>query len=140
MSHMSYMSHIHKILTRLESTVIFNNMYLYDISDICDITFYRRKEDMNEKELTKKIKSYLNTITDCFYWKEHGGSYGTAGIPDIIVCYRGRFIAFEVKTKNNQPTVLQKITIRKILQAGGYALVVRSVEEVAQVINAFMGE
>jgi hypothetical protein len=115
-------------------------MYLYDISDICDITFYRRKENMNEKELTKKIKNYLNTITDCFYWKEHGGPYGTAGIPDIIVCYRGRFIAFEVKTKNNQPTVLQKTTIRKILQAGGYALVVRSVEEVAQVINAFMGE
>ncbi|MGI6120178.1 MAG: VRR-NUC domain-containing protein [Desulfosporosinus sp.] len=95
---------------------------------------------MSEKELTKKIQNYLNTIKDCFYWKEHGGYYGTAGIPDIIVCYRGRFIAFEVKAGDNQPTALQKITIRKILKAGGYALVVKSVEEVTQVIEAFKGD
>lgn len=95
---------------------------------------------MNESELINKIKSYLNGISDCFYWKEHGGQYGTAGVPDIIVCYRGRFIAFEAKEGNNKPTVLQEITIRKILQAGGYALVVRSVEEVKQVIQAFCAE
>ncbi len=101
---------------------------------------YKGEKRMNEKEITNRIKSYLKTIPDCFYWKEHGGYYGTAGIPDIIVCYRGRFIAFEVKSKDNKPTVLQAVTIRKIIKAGGYALVVRSVEEVTQVIEAFKGE
>lgn len=95
---------------------------------------------MNESELITKIKNYLKTIPDCFYWKEHGGYYGTAGIPDIIVCYKGRFIAFECKVGNKQPTVLQVLTIRKIIKAGGYALVVRTVEEVKQVIEAFNKE
>lgn len=95
---------------------------------------------MNESDLVKKIKTYLGTVEDCFYWKEHGGQYGTAGIPDIIVCYRGRFIAFECKAGGNKATVLQEITIRKILKAGGYALVVRSVDEVRQIIEAFIKE
>lgn len=95
---------------------------------------------MNESDLVKKIKDYLKTIKDCFYWKEHGGQYGTAGIPDIIVCYRGRFLAFECKVGKNKATALQKLTIRQIVKAGGYALVVRSVEEVKQIIEAFIGE
>ena len=48
----------------------------------------------------------------CFAWKEHGGMYGTAGIPDIIACVDGRFYAFEVKTETGKPTKLQA-TIRK---------------------------
>jgi Holliday junction resolvase len=95
---------------------------------------------MNETEFVKQIKEYLRTVKDCFYWKEHGGQFGTAGIPDIIVCYRGRFIAFECKAGNNKPTVLQAITIRQIIKAGGYALVVRSLEEVKQIIEAFKKE
>ncbi|MFI3162919.1 MAG: VRR-NUC domain-containing protein [Bacillota bacterium] len=95
---------------------------------------------MKESDLVKKIKAYLATVEDCFYWKEHGGQYGTAGIPDIIVCYKGRFIAFEVKVGTNKPTVLQAITIKKILKAGGYALVVRSIEEVREIIEAFAKE
>ena len=58
----------------------------------------------------------------------------------MIVCYRGRFIAFEVKVGNNQPTVLQALTIRKIIKAGGYALVIRSVDEAMRVIKAFKEE
>ena len=91
---------------------------------------------MRESDLIMKIKNYLKGVKDLFYWKEHGGMYGTAGIPDIIVCYRGKFIAFEAKVGKNKPTVLQEVTIRKILKAGGYATVVRTVEEVKQIIEA----
>ena len=91
---------------------------------------------MKESDLITKIKKYLKDINNLFYWKEHGGMYGTAGIPDIIVCYRGRFIAFEVKAGKNKPTVLQAITIKQIIKAGGYAMVVRTVDEVKQVIEA----
>ena len=41
---------------------------------------------------------------------------------------------------DNKPTLLQECTIRQILRAGGYALVVRSVEEVQEVIRAFEKE
>lgn len=79
---------------------------------------------------------YLKTVPRCFCWKEHGGMYGTAGIPDIIACVDGRFFAFEVKTETGKPTALQEATIRKILAAGGTAVVVRSVDEVRGIINA----
>jgi hypothetical protein len=90
---------------------------------------------MNEKEITSQIKEYLKTLKDCFFWKEHGGQFGQAGIPDLIVCYRGRFIAFEVKTEKGKLSVLQAVTIRQIQKAGGTAAVVRSVEEVKAIIS-----
>ena len=90
---------------------------------------------MAEKEIVAKILRYLKTVPRCFAWKEHGGMYGTAGIPDIIACIDGRFYAFEVKTPVGKTTVLQEVTIRKILACGGTAAVVRSVDEVRAVIN-----
>lgn len=90
---------------------------------------------MKEADIVRAILRYLKTVQECFSWKEHGGMYGTAGIPDIICCYHGRFYGFEVKTDTGQPTELQKSTIRKILAAGGTALVVRSVDEVRAVLE-----
>ena len=90
---------------------------------------------MKESQLILNIRKYLATLPDCFYWKEHGGQYGTAGIPDIIVCYKGRFIALEAKVGRNQPTRLQAATIELIRRAGGVAAVVRSVDEVKEIMS-----
>ena len=90
---------------------------------------------MKESEIISAIKEYLKTVNNCFYWKEHGGEFGQAGIPDIICCLNGKFIAFEVKTDKGKTTVLQEITLRKIRRAGGYAEVVRSVSDVKTIIE-----
>lgn len=90
---------------------------------------------MKESQLIQNIRKYLATLPECFFWKEHGGQYGTAGIPDIIVCYKGRFIALEAKVGRNQPTRLQAATIDQIRRAGGTACVVRSVDEVKEIMN-----
>lgn len=96
---------------------------------------YRGKQKMKESQLIQNIRKYLATLPECFFWKEHGGQYGTAGIPDIIVCYKGRFIALEAKVGKNQPTRLQAATIDQIRRAGGIACVVRSVDEVKEILN-----
>ena len=85
---------------------------------------------MAEAVIVRSIQRYLKALPRCFFWKEHGGMYGTAGIPDIIACIDGRFFGFEVKTQAGKPTALQEATIRKINDAGGTALVVRSVADV----------
>lgn len=90
---------------------------------------------MAEKDIVTAILKFLKTVPMCFAWKEHGGMYGTAGIPDIIACVNGRFYAFEVKTSLGKTTKLQDVTIRKILACGGTVSVVRSVDEVRAVIN-----
>lgn len=89
---------------------------------------------MKESDIVRAILRYLKTVQNCFFWKEHGGMYGTAGIPDIIACIDGRFYGFEVKTDEGTPTKLQLATIRKINAVGGIAQVVRSVEDVKAVI------
>lgn len=94
---------------------------------------------MNESEITKSILKYLKTLPRCFFWKEHGGIYGTSGIPDIIVCIDGRFIALEVKTQKGKTTPLQNAAIRKIRNSGGFAFVVRSIEEAKNAIDSAMG-
>ena len=90
---------------------------------------------MNEASIVNAIQRFLKTVPRCFTWKTHGGVYGTAGIPDIIACVDGRFFAFEVKTASGKATQLQQATIRKILAAGGTALVVRSVDEVRDALR-----
>lgn len=100
------------------------------------LIFVTGKAPMLEKDIVTKIKRYLKTVPHCFAWKEHGGMYGTAGIPDIIACINGRFFAFEVKTDTGETTALQESTIRKINDAGGTAVVVRSVEEVKSVVES----
>jgi len=80
---------------------------------------------MNENQIIKSIKAYLKTLDNCFCFKTHGGFYGTAGIPDIICCIGGYFVAFEVKAEKGKTTVLQEVCIRKIREAGGTAEIVR---------------
>ena len=90
---------------------------------------------MKENNIVKAILKYLKTVPHCFAWKEHGGMYGTAGIPDIIACIEGGFYAFEVKTDTGKTTALQDATIRKIKNCGGHAYVVRSVDEVKAILR-----
>ena len=38
---------------------------------------------MTEKDIVTAIMRYLKTVPQSFCWKEHGGMYGTAGLPDV---------------------------------------------------------
>lgn len=98
--------------------------------------FNLKKDDREvlESTITSNIMKYLKTLDKCFCWKEHGGMYGCSGIPDIICCYHGKFIAFEVKRPGNKPTKLQEKTIKDIQASGGQAFVVHSVDEVKNII------
>lgn len=101
---------------------------------------FKGKTDMKESQLVQSIRKYLATLPNCFFWKEHGGQYGTAGIPDIIVCFNGRFVGLEAKVGSNKPTVLQAATIEQIRKAGGTAAVVRSVDDVKTVLSTLNKE
>lgn len=94
---------------------------------------------MLEKDIVAAIMRRLKAEPMCFAWKEHGGMYGTAGLPDIVCCLCGRFFAFEVKTTTGQLTNLQEHTIERIQAAGGRAFVVRSVEDVDAILWGYGG-
>ena len=90
---------------------------------------------MRESTIVASILVYLRGRGDCFCWKEHGGMYSTAGLPDIICCIDGRFVSFEVKTSVGKLSRLQMATIRKIRKMGGVAEKVTSVAEVRRVLH-----
>ena len=60
-----------------------------------------------------------------------------AGVLDVIVCYKGRFIAFEVKTpdKKNNVSDLQEHNISEIIKNGGLAFVVWELNQVKEIIE-----
>jgi Holliday junction resolvase len=57
-----------------------------------------------------------------FFPATHG--YGRSGVPDIICCVAGRFLAIECKAGTNKPTALQVHEIEQIRSAGGVVVVV----------------
>jgi Holliday junction resolvase len=94
---------------------------------------------MLEKDIVNAIMKHLKSYPACFAWKTHGGSYGTAGIPDIIACINGRFVALEVKQSTAKLTKLQEITIQRIRDAKGKAYKVTSVEDVKNILKTLEG-
>ena len=90
---------------------------------------------MLERDVVAAIKRYLASLgSDVFFWKEHGGPYGTSGVPDIICCYKGRFLGLEVKLPTGRLTELQKRAINRINRAGGVARRVESVADAREII------
>ena len=89
---------------------------------------------MQEKTIVKAIMQYLKALPDCFCFKCHGGMYGTAGLPHIICCYRGRFVAFEVKVAKGKLTKLQETMLKRINATGGYAYKVTTLQEVKEIL------
>lgn len=75
-----------------------------------------------EKNFENKVKKYLS---DMGAWtvKYFANAYTRAGIPDVLVCYHGKFIGIEVKAQNGRPSELQLHEIRQIRRAGGQAFV-----------------
>jgi Holliday junction resolvase len=57
-----------------------------------------------------------------FFTATHG--FGRSGVPDIVCCAKGKFIAIECKAGNNKPTALQEKEMADIRKAGGHAYVV----------------
>ena len=90
---------------------------------------------MLERDIIIDIKIYLTSLgSDVFFWKEHGGPYGTSGIPDIICCYKGRFLGLEAKLPGGKLTALQRRALDKINAAGGIGRRVETVDDVKAVI------
>jgi Holliday junction resolvase len=73
------------------------------------------------KVKAKVVKILRDEGVYYFFPATHG--YGRSGVPDIICCVAGKFLAIECKAGGNKPTALQVREIETIRQAGGVAVV-----------------
>lgn len=75
-----------------------------------------------EKAFERRVKLFLHE-QGCWwvkYWG--GGAYTRSGIPDLLVCCMGVFVAVELKAKNGKPEELQLYALRKIDEADGFGI------------------
>ena len=76
----------------------------------------------DEKNFENRVKAYLRE-SGCWFLKYWGGAaYTKSGIPDLLVCCRGRFMGVEIKAPGGKPTDLQIYNLRRIDTAGGLAI------------------
>lgn len=83
---------------------------------------------LSETTLKRKVLACLKAEYP-HAWVYKAADRWTSGIPDILLCVAGRFMAIELKAGNNQPTKIQKFVLAQIRASGGRAAVCRSVEE-----------
>ena len=75
-----------------------------------------------EKQFENKIKKFLDE-QGCYYIKHFANAFTKVGVPDILACVNGYFVAIEVKAPNGRPSELQLHNIKKINELGGFGVV-----------------
>ena len=88
----------------------------------------------------KKVKDKVTAVL-----RKHGAYYffpatygmGRAGVPDIIVCFNGLFIAIECKAGKGKTTALQDRELAAIKEAGGISTVINetNIELVEKILS-----
>lgn len=59
-----------------------------------------------------------------YYTMPVTSGFGNSGVPDLLCCHKGKFIAIECKANGNKPTRLQVSHMEAIRHAGGVALII----------------
>jgi len=76
-----------------------------------------------EKNVKDKCVKLLKAH-DVYYFFPATHGFGRSGVPDIICCVNGKFLAVECKAGENKPTALQEKEMADIRKQGGIAIVV----------------
>lgn len=94
-----------------------------------------------EKQFENQIKKYL-TEQGVWHVKYFANGFTKSGIPDLLTCCNGHFLAIEVKAENGKPSALQLHHIEKIKESGGHAVVVKpsQFEELKELIKELLND
>lgn len=98
-----------------------------------------------ESMIQRAILDYLETVDNIYFFRAGSGAFQTAqgryvktgrpGVPDIVACINGKFIGLEVKTETGSQSKAQKEAEINIAKSGGKYFIVRSVQDVKNIIG-----
>jgi len=94
-----------------------------------------------EKKVRKKVEQLLE-LRGAYYFAPMSGGFTKAGVPDLVCCYKNKFIGIECKAGKNQPTELQKRELTRIQKAGGFGIVINeeTIHLLEDVLNFIDGD
>ena len=91
-----------------------------------------------EKKVKQKVVKLLKS-RGCYWFYPVASGFGSAGVPDIVCCYKGKFIGVECKAPAaaNRVTALQQKNLTDIRNCGGYGIVVSGdLSELEKILNS----
>lgn len=96
----------------------------------------------DEGALQDKVLRYVGELPAGLWENRSPGPFGRKGVPDVTSCYRGRFVAIELKHPRHHGPPLasdkrwpaQRLYLRAIYLSGGFALATNDFERVAALI------
>lgn len=77
-----------------------------------------------EKKVKQNVVKILTEL-DAYWFYPATGGYGRNGVPDIIACIEGLFLAIECKAGSGKVTALQERELRLVEEANGFAMIYR---------------
>lgn len=92
----------------------------------------------SEKLFENRVKKWLHSIgvyaagtpsdrmkvPQCgWFFKVWGGGMQKGGIPDLLMCVNGLFIAVELKSESGKPSDLQRMNTARINQSNGIGII-----------------
>ena len=77
-----------------------------------------------ESKVKASVRKLLDTL-NIYHFMPPANGFGRAGIPDIVGCMDGHFIAIECKAGKGTTTALQDRELNAILNAGGTVFIAR---------------
>lgn len=82
--------------------------------------------------LQSKVLSFLKQQPNT--WAIKVITANERGCPDILCCVAGMFVAIEIKEGKDRLSSIQKEQMKRIREAGGRTVVMRSVEDVKELM------
>lgn len=95
----------------------------------------KQPETLFKEKVQRRLKAeFGDTI-----WFKKTEAGAIRGIPDLLICYKGRFVAWELKTEKGRADKLQVFNLSKIGECGGIAEIVRpsNLEEKIECLKSF---
>lgn len=85
----------------------------------------------SEKALQDKCIRWLKNHRNFWFLNVHGSGIQTGGVPDLLICRKGKFVAVELKRPDGKGKLhpRQRAQINRILRAGGEAVVLDDYDE-----------
>ena len=93
----------------------------------------------SEKAIQSDIIKHLRGM-GAWVFNVHGSPYQQVGTPDLLVGYKGRFYAMEVKRPGGVLTPVQAKVIEEIKASGSVAGRVESIEEAMKLLEVTANE
>lgn len=91
------------------------------------------RDFLRESALQNYVQRRLKEIPNCKFFK--AADKFTSGISDLVGCVNGKFVAIELKVRDNKPTKLQEYFLSEIKNSGGVFGVARTWLDVKKILN-----